>query len=551
LSGGSPSNVLSFSPDGKLLAARDLYDLRLWQTASGKEIRRLGRMWTLQCLAFSPDGKLLATGDDNIHLWRVGSGEEINPRGDDALEVTSVSFAAEGGLLATGGPDETIRVWDADSGKSVRRFKACADGNVAVTFSKDGKSLFSQHGDQIYHADEFFEWDAADGKERRRFPTERLGFAVTLSPSGRRLAWLDTNVALRVRDVASGKELRPWPWQKPGGIRAIHFSPRADLLAVDGLSGIRSEILDLATRQFYPGFEQEWDFAGFSPDGLLVARTDASGRIHFQETTTARDLACSRVADVLPYAGGGPRHLFASAFSPDGQTLATAMASEPIRLWETASGKERHRLSGAIGWLRQLAFSADGGNLVSVSSDKNALVWQLFGPPSGQRPSELSCRQLNVLWEDLANDDGRIAFGALRALTAAAPASVVDFLRRQGSAIPRLDPRRIGRRIAELDSDDFAVRERASAELEKLGVLAEASLRKALRDRPTLETRKRLELLLEKRKNRPISSLTLRGWRAVEVLEHLATPQALKLLEEWAKDVPHAQASLKRLTKKR
>jgi WD40 repeat protein len=549
------SPVLAFSPDGKLLAARDLYDLCLWEPATGKLIRRRGRFGYLTSLAFSPDGKVLATGDDNVQLWQVATGEEIRPGGQPSAEITSAAFSPDGKRLATGGPDEFIRLWDTDTGTYVRRFKACPDGNVSVSFSPDGKSLFSRHGDLSRHGNEFFQWDAATGKELRRFQAPHPGFFAALSPSGRNLAWLGTDVALHVRDIASGKESQPWQWENAQFIRTLHFSPREDLLVLNGLAGIRSEILDLRTRKFYPPFEREWDLAGFSPDGRVVARTDKEGRIHFQETETAMDLACTSLADVLPFAGGGPRRLAASAFSPDGKTLAVVMASEPIRLWETATGKERERFAGHIGYLKQLAFSPDGGKLFSVSSEKTGLVWQVFGPEPGQRPTELSARQLRALWTDLASDDGRTAFRALRALTAAEPTSVVDLLRREGHPEPRLDRQQLARWIDDLDADEFAAREKATAELTKLGAVAEGPLRRALQDRPSLEARRRLETLLEKLKGLPIPSTTVRGWRAVEVLEHLATPEARRLLEEWAEGEPEARltreakASLERLAR--
>jgi WD40 repeat protein len=551
----SPSPALAFSPDGKLLAARDYYDLCLWETASGKVIQRTSRVWNLTCLAFSPDGKLLATGDDNVHLWQVTTGEEIRPCGEQSAEITSAAFSPDGKRLATGGPDEFIRLWDADTGATVRRFQACPDGNVSVCFSPDGKSLFSRHGNFSIHGNEFFQWDVTKGKEQNHIQPPGPVFHASLSPLCRSLAWLGMDAALHVQDIASGREAKPWPWKSNQFIRVLHFSPRDDLLVVNGVAGIESDILDLKRHKFYPRFHKEWDFAGFSPDGRVIARTDKEGRIHFQETTSAKDLACTSPADVLPFAGGGPRPLFASAFSPDGKSLAAVMAFEPIRLWETATGKERQRFSGHIGYLKQLAFSPDGRKLVSVSSEKTGLVWQVVGPEPGQRPSELSARQLRALWTDLASDDGRTAFRALRALTAAEPASVVDFLRREGRPVARLDQQQLARWIEELDADNFAVREKATADLTKLGVLAEGPLRRALHNQPSLEVRRRLETLLEKLKDRPIPSTTVRGWRAVEVLEHLATPEARRLLAEWAEGEPEARltreakASLERLAR--
>jgi hypothetical protein len=95
--------------------------------------------------------------------------------------------------------------------------------------------------------------------------------------------------------------------------------------------------------------------------------------------------------------------------------------------------------------------------------------------------------------------------------------------------------------IADLDDNRFAVRQRASAELAKLGELAGPALEQVLKDRPSLEVQNRVERLLEKLSNQTLSPEALRALRAVEVLEKAGTPHARKLLEAIAGGAPGAQ----------
>ncbi len=92
----------------------------------------------------------------------------------------------------------------------------------------------------------------------------------------------------------------------------------------------------------------------------------------------------------------------------------------------------------------------------------------------------------------------------------------------------------IDRWIKDLDSDQFAVREKARAELENLGELAEPALRRILENKPTLEQRRRIEPMLAKLEAAIPSGESLRSLRAVRVLEHAATPEASHLLRELA-----------------
>ena len=113
--------------------------------------------------------------------------------------------------------------------------------------------------------------------------------------------------------------------------------------------------------------------------------------------------------------------------------------------------------------------------------------------------------------------------------------------------------------MEDLDSARYPQRKRATEQLEKLGELAESALRKSLGNRPALEMRQRVELLLariEKARENPTSQ-SLQGLRALEVLELLDTEKARGLLKAIAGGAPDAQltqeatASLQRLAKRR
>jgi WD40 repeat protein len=537
--------MLVFSPDGKLVTTERDDTICLLEVSSGKEVRKLGRRiarTSQVSLAFSPDGKLLASGGSIIRLWRVADGKEIRPLTDEVPEIASAAFTPDGRFLATGGADEFLRLWDASTGTEARRFKARAPDNGSLAFSRDGKALFLRQNKQ------FFLWDWVAGKKLDHIEAPPKAWRLALSSPGGMLAWLGEDRAVHLRDAATGKELHSWKCNF--NLLSLYFSPQGKFLIVVDPLGCQSEIRDVKTGKEHSLVGREGLLVAVSEDDRIAARVDASARVRFHCLANGQDLTSTERGAAQVISGGRTPLVDAAVFSPDCRTLAAAMRHEPIRLWETATGKERYRLPQQRGPIVQLAFAPDGSKLVSVGTDKNAIVWRIFGPSPGQRPSALSSEQLGGLWADLASVDGQVAFRAIRSLTAAAPALVVDFLRRHGHDIPRLDLPRVTRWIRELDSEEFAIRETATAELEKLGVLARELLRKALQDRPTPEMRRRLEMLLDKLKDKPVAPAIVRGWRAIEVLEHLPTPETRKLLEEWAKDIPQAKDTLERLAQR-
>ncbi len=163
-------------------------------------------------------------------------------------------------------------------------------------------------------------------------------------------------------------------------------------------------------------------------------------------------------------------------------------------------------------------------------------------------------RDLECAWRDLAEAHAARAHSLIWALVAA-PQQTLAFLKdRLGPAAP-LDRQRAEELIAELASNRFPVRQHATQELEKLADLAEAILRRKLQEKIPLETRERVERLLEKLEP-SASPERLRDVRAIAVLEHIGTSEAKQLLQTLATGTPEARrtkeakTSLERLAKR-
>ncbi len=182
------------------------------------------------------------------------------------------------------------------------------------------------------------------------------------------------------------------------------------------------------------------------------------------------------------------------AFSPDGRTLAWAGPEDGIvRLTEAATGKERRQLTGHRGEVNSLAFAGAGRMLVSGGADTTALVWDLMAlgrcaagaahrddarrmlGRSGQRQCRPRLHRLTP--------PGRRAGPAVRLLAQHLPPT----------AAPA--PERVARLLADLDSDDFAVRDAADRQLAALGDTVLVALRATFAKPASLELRLRVERL--------------------------------------------------------
>jgi HEAT repeat protein len=164
----------------------------------------------------------------------------------------------------------------------------------------------------------------------------------------------------------------------------------------------------------------------------------------------------------------------------------------------------------------------------------------------------LVSEDLDSLWTTLAGEDAVKAYQAMGKLVAA-PDQAVPLAKKRLRPTSKSNTD-IARWITDLDNDDFAIREKSSGALERMGEQAEAALRKELAGKPSPEVRQRIERLLSKIEQ-PSSEL-LGDLRAVEVLEQIGNSEAKKVLETLAggdegfRLTKEAKASLERLNKR-
>ncbi len=179
----------------------------------------------VRCLAISADGARLATGSwQRVRIWDLGTGRLVWEAGAGlAGFVNSVSFSPDGTRLATGGGDQTARIWDAATGS--KQLRVCCGNEVnGVAFSPDGTRLATVSDDRTARI-----WDAATGAEQLRVTHDSSVMAVAFSPDATRLATASMDNTARIWDAATGSEhLRV---AHDDAVHGVAFSPDGTWLA--------------------------------------------------------------------------------------------------------------------------------------------------------------------------------------------------------------------------------------------------------------------------------------------------------------------------------
>jgi hypothetical protein len=244
--------------------------------------------------------------------------------------VTTVAFSVDGQRLASGSWDQSVKIWDVQSGQQLSTVASKMKEVQALAFSRDGQWLAAENS-----SDAVTLWDGSTGHEIRTLVSNKplgiLGsnwvYSIAFSPDGRWLASALDDKTLRLWDVQTGRALRD-----------------------------------------FPALRKSVTYAAFSSDGRWLASGLDDRTIRITETSSGREVQRLR---------GHSKPICAVVFSPGGRWLASASADKSIKIWNVETGSEVRTLTGHKGLVTSLSFSSDGRWLASGSWDKTIKIWEV------------------------------------------------------------------------------------------------------------------------------------------------------------------------------
>lgn len=357
--------------------------------------------------AFSPDARLLATGsqDHEARIWDAETGQTVKVLSGHRGPVFGVAFSHDGKKLVTASTDHSVRLWDTQTWEGVE-WPAHDQEVWEAAFSPDDRYIVTASNDRTARV-----WEVASGRQMtvRQHVAEVTSAAFSpdsrwvVSTSGHFGGGGPDAAQVSVWEASTGRAVANLRGHTSKVLDA-RFSPDGKWVVTSSADG-SARLWDVSNWQPVPQSQWRHDWVVthsiFSPDSRLVV-TVPMGSNH---TPVVRDVQSGQTVAELK---GHLERVWDAAFSEDGRHVVTASEDGTARVWNVGRGEAVAEIKAGLGRLYRVVLSRDGRRLSLVGDASTAGVWSPFPARDLIRPA----KQLEPARKIFYSGDGRYVLSA-------------------------------------------------------------------------------------------------------------------------------------------
>jgi WD40 repeat protein len=334
-------------------------------------VMQTGHTETISAVVFSPDNKYVASGssDNTVKIWEAASGRELRVLSGHNKAVKSIAWSSNGKLLASASIDKTVRLWNVETGTEIPGLSNFNEAAEVVTFSQNGRMIAAGSADQTIKI-----WDTESKREIKvlKDAGNRIT-ALAFSPDGLILASGGTDNSIKIWEINSEKNPRVLK-KHTDRVKALAFSPDGKFLA-SGAADNTVRIWNASNRN------EIYKFTGHNDkiltlnflSGNEIVSADAKRAVKFWNPAKGTETRVSGGQRNSDY----PVEAQSAAFSLDGRFVVFDDGIRAADLFETSSGGRIETLENHVFGFNSVAFSPDKNWLAVGSVDNTIKLWDL------------------------------------------------------------------------------------------------------------------------------------------------------------------------------
>jgi len=318
-------------------------------------------------VSLTPDGRraVSASEDNTLRIWDLDSGQCIRTLEGHRGGIYNVSLTPDGRRAVSASDDGTLRIWNLDTGQCLHTLAGHSLRICHVSLTLDGRKAVSASEDKTLRI-----WDVETGKCLYTLEGHRDGVChVSLSPDGSRAVSGCEDGTFSIWDMDTGECLHSLAG-RCSLVRHISITPDGRR-AVTAIFGGHLMIWDLDTGECLrsiSGHMDGIDHVSITPDGRRAVSSSDDGTLRIWDLDTGECL------HTLAGHGSGVNYI---SLTPDGRRAVSASSDRTLRIWDLDSGECLHTLAGHSGDVLYVSLTRDGRRAVSASSDRTLRIWNM------------------------------------------------------------------------------------------------------------------------------------------------------------------------------
>ena len=325
--------------------------------ADGLEVEvfpQLGHNSSVSSVAISPDGKkiLSISSDNSIKLWDTESGREIRTFSGYEYIIRSALFNLDGKCIVLGTADKTIKLWDLETGENIGTFLLPSNNINSVEINHDGKQIISCCDNSL-----IIIWDVETEQAIKIYEETDYNIdSVLFSPDGKKFLYNYTAYNISFIDNPGEMDINSM-WKD-------FFDSRRWELALWDFE-IEQEI---AT---FTNHDSMITSVSFSTDGKLIVSGSDNGALNLWDVETGQEII------LFSEPNTEYKRINSVAFSHDGNYIISGYNDGTLRLWDVITGKQIRTFIGHYASVNSVIFNSDGKYIFSCSSDNTIKLWDM------------------------------------------------------------------------------------------------------------------------------------------------------------------------------